>query len=100
MDTSMEMDELLKGLFGSGGTEEKKDASSPFDAIDPQMLLGIMDILGELGTEDDAARLLVSMKPCFSPERASKVDEAVRVMKLAKAAKAAIKMLDNRRAEE
>lgn len=98
MDGSPELDELFKGLFG-GDTEEKKDAASPFDAIDPEMLCGILDILGELGREDDAARLLDSMKPYFSPERAARVDEAIRVMKLARAAKAAMKLFDQRRSE-
>ena len=49
--------------------------------------------------EDDAARLLDSMKPYFSPERAARVDEAIRVMKLARAAKAAMKLFDQRRSE-
>ena len=101
MENTPDLDELLKGLFGAEApgeqrAEEKKDTSSPFDAIDPAMLLGVLDILSELGAEDDAARLMFSLKPFFSPERASRVDEAVRVMKLARAAEAAMKMFRNK----
>ena len=91
MADDLDMQALLKGLLG-GGTGEDAGASPPFDSFDTKMLFGMMDILGELEAEDDAARLIHSMKPFFSRERAAKVEQAVKVMKLARAAEAAMKL--------
>ena len=104
MENTADFEELFKGLFGANDhegqrSEEKKETCSPFDAIDPGMLLGMLDILGELSAEDDAARLMFSLRPFFSPARAARVEEAVRMMKLAKAAEAAMKMIRNKEAE-
>ena len=101
------LDALLKGILGSeGGAESEKSAGSDpsggspagpgaaglFEGIDPKILFGLMDLLGEWSAEDDASRLIVSLKPFMSEERAGRVDEAIGMMRLARAAKSAFRL--------
>ena len=99
-----ELDALMKGLFGAGGAPpppegdgggagesggEKKEEEP---GVDPRILFGLMELLGEAGREGDGERLLSSLRPFMSAERAGKVDEAIRLMKLLRAAKGAAKL--------
>ena len=94
-----QLDELLRGLFGGEGPPGAKDGEAGGEnaekdpgGIDPRILLGLMDILGETGREDDGDRLLSSLRPFMSEGRKARVDEAIRVMKLCRAAKSAVKL--------
>ncbi|MBR0143382.1 MAG: hypothetical protein IJM21_04305 [Clostridia bacterium] len=108
-----QLDALMKGLFGGGNAggeasgaappekeaeKGEKDAPEGTGGIDPKILFGLMELLGEASREDDGARLLSSLRPFMSEERAGRVDEAIRVMKLCRAARGAAKLFGEEKA--
>lgn len=91
------MEELLKGLMGSlgnegGEKEPEEEASSDGVGLDPRMLMGMLELLGAVSAEEDSDRLIAALKPFISQERAESIDETLRVMKLVRAAKTAMKL--------
>jgi len=90
-----QVDTLLKGLLGGSGT-----ASGSQNNIDPQMLLGILELLGQLDEVGDAERLLLALKPFMGPERSGRVEDAVQVTKLCKAAKSALQLFSKGNSHE
>ncbi len=81
-----QLSELLE-MFSDGKSEkaEAKAESDGFD-FDPAMLLKIQKILSAANTSapDDRARLLLSLKPFLGDNRQSKVDGAIKIMKMSK----------------
>jgi len=86
-----QIDGLLKGLLGAGGSSS---GSQP--GIDPQILLGFMDLLSQMEETGDAERLLLALKPYMGPDRVDRIDDAVQVTKLCKAARSAFKIFSER----
>lgn len=64
----------------------EKSASLP---ISPELLQGLMQAAAEASKTDETARLLLALKPMLRPERQEKVDRAVQMLGLMRAAKAA-----------
>ena len=88
----------MQGLFGNQGEQasgEKSpegESSSNGAGLDPRIMMGILDLLGAVTGEEDSDRLIAALRPFVSRERADSIDEALRVMKLVRAARAAMKL--------
>lgn len=90
--------EMIQGLAASllGGESQEKSEPKP-EPPSPMPSLPILPDLGgsELGVlmkignllrsnkEDDRTRLLLALRPLLSPERQSRVDKAVKLLKIA-----------------
>lgn len=57
--------------------------------ISPEMLQGLMQAAAEASKPDEASQLLLALKPMLRPERQEKVDRAIRMLGLMRAAKTA-----------
>lgn len=53
-----------------------------FGGLDPNMLLTIMELFEKMKKQDDSERLLLSLKPLLREENQSKIDTALKFMKL------------------
>ena len=89
-------------------TEEDRAPSAPSDDagqgtpdglfsalgdLDPRWLKLGVRLLGEYGrTDDKKAALLEALKPFLKPERQAKVDQAARIARLSRVAKAALQL--------
>ena len=69
---------ILNGLFGSG---ENGDGGEN-GGIDPDMLLGILDIVSKLGESDKYTGLLKALRPLLREENRPKLDRAEMILKL------------------
>ena len=67
----------VTGQAVSGGNERK-----PMPQIDMNTLMMMQRAMSVMGQEDKNTELLRALKPHFSPERAKKVDDAIRIMQL------------------
>ncbi len=78
--------------LGIGG-EEKSQAPEPAPAEtqggELDALLQIGSLLSSINGEDERSRLLTALKPFLSEDKRPKVDNAVKLLKLAKMAEAA-----------
>jgi len=86
-----QIDSLLKGLLGGSGSSPGAQSG-----IDPQILLGLLDLLGQMEETGDAERLLLALKPFLGPDRTDRIADAVQVTKLCKAARSAYKIFSKR----
>ena len=68
----------------SPAPEPKEEEGLELDA-----LLQIGNLLSQINGEDERARLLLALKPFISESRRSKIDSAVKLLKLVKMAEAA-----------
>ncbi len=57
--------------------------------ISPELLQGLMQAAAEASKPDEASQLLLALKPMLRPERQEKVDRAIRMLGLMRAAKTA-----------
>ena len=65
-----------------------KAADSPLP-ISPELLQGLMQAAAEASKPDEATTLLLALKPMLRPERQEKVDRAVGLLGMMRAAKTA-----------
>lgn len=88
----------MLSLLGSQGNQEsgekppEGEGSSDGAGFDPRMMMGMLELLGAITGEEDSDRLIAALRPFVSRERAGSIDEALRVMKLVRAARAAMKL--------
>jgi hypothetical protein len=68
------------------GSPPEKPAELP---ISPEVLQGLMQAAAEASKPDEASQLLLALKPMLRPERQEKVDRAIRMLGLMRAAKTA-----------
>lgn len=77
--------ELAAGLMGSKETKQPEPvnnlSSMMSDAQNMSKLLKVMSALGN-NTTDRRGELLLALKPHLSPERAERVDRAVKILRL------------------
>lgn len=57
--------------------------------LSPELLQGLMQAAAEASKPDETSRLLLALKPMLRPERQEKVDRAIRLLGLMRAAKTA-----------
>lgn len=68
------------------GPPPEKPAELP---ISPEMLQGLMQAAAEASKPDETSKLLLALKPMLRPERQEKVDRAIQMLGLMRAAKTA-----------
>ena len=74
----------------SGGCDPpKKTEPSGELPISPELLQGLMQAAAEASRPDETSNLLLALKPMLRPERQEKVDRAVEMLRLMRAAKTA-----------
>ena len=90
------------------GTEtppsEEPSAPSPLSALsdlDPKLLQMGMGLLSEYSAQDDQkTALLTALKPFLKPSRQEKMDQAVRIARLTRVIRTALRMFRDRGEEE
>ena len=90
------------------GTEtppsEEPSAPSPLSALsdlDPQLLQMGMGLLSEYSAQDDQkTALLTALKPFLKPSRQEKMDQAVRIARLTRVIRTALRMFRDRGEED
>ena len=79
-------------------------APSPLSALsglDPKLLQMGMGLLSEYSAQDDKkTALLAALKPFLKPERQAKMDQAVRIARLTRVIRTALRMFRDRGEEE
>ncbi len=90
--SSPESMERLKGLAaalagGEGAPPPEKEAAGPLPALDPGLLRLLQRLMGVAERPSQASSLLKALEPCLSPERAGRLDRALRLARLAKLAR-------------
>jgi hypothetical protein len=97
---------LAKGMGGGQGAAAAPQAPSApgapnldpgilgaLSGLDPKMLGSIAGLLGDLTAQDDRrAQLLAALRPYVRRQRQEKMDRAVQLLQLSKAAKRALGM--------
>ena len=71
---ALEQDEA--GGKGTGAEEQT-------GGIDPAMLSGLLSVAGTLTGDDESVQLLRALRPMLTPERQGRVDDAIRICRLA-----------------
>ncbi|MCL2003495.1 MAG: hypothetical protein FWG72_05770 [Oscillospiraceae bacterium] len=96
--------ELAKGLQGGQGSTAEASPSAAgggldpgllgaLSGLDPKMLGHISGLLGDLTAKDDRrAQLLAALRPYVRKSRQEKMDRAVQLLQLSKAARRALGM--------
>ena len=74
---------------------------SALDGLDPRLLKLGMGLLSEYSAQDDRkTALLAALKPFLKPERQEKMDQAVRIARLTRVIRAALRMFRDRGEEQ
>ena len=74
---------------------------SALDGLDPRLLRMGMGLLSEYSAQDDKkTALLAALKPFLKPERQEKMDQAVRIARLTRVIRTALRMFRDRGEEE
>ncbi len=63
-------------------SNENTQSGGMFDGLDPNMLVTLMGLFESMNKTDDNERLLLALKPLLREENRSKIDAAVKFMKL------------------
>lgn len=80
------LSEILS-LISTDETEKTTHDSPPEESpLDLDMILKLGSVFSELNQEDERSRLLNDLKPFLSPDKKGKVDNAVKLLKLARVA--------------
>lgn len=83
--------QMAKSIMGGegpdGGALKPKNDS---DLLDPSMLMKLSTLMNKSGVHDDKRALLEAMKPYLSEKRRKKLDNAIKLAKLAGIAEVAI----------
>lgn len=84
--------------------QEEEAESSPLSALsglDPRLLKLGMGLLSEYSAQDDRkTALLAALKPFLKPSRQEKIDQAVRIARLTRVIRAALKLFREQGEEE
>lgn len=72
---------MAQGLLGSQ-TPVKENPLATSDEIDIGAITRILSLMKSSSKEDERVKLLLALKPNLSPERQSRVDSAVKILKL------------------
>ena len=72
---------MAQGLLGNQAPVKETPPTSS-DDIDIGAITRIMSLMKSSSKEDERVKLLLALKPNLSPERQSRVDSAVKILKL------------------
>lgn len=67
---------------GGGNSQEAAQEDSGFPALDMNMLLKIQKMFSTMNIEDENTKLLKALKPHFSDDRKTKIDKAIKMLRL------------------
>ena len=92
----MQLAQSLSGGEAPPGAEKEpprgeKEASSPFEGLDPKMIALLSRLASELSASSGKEQLIAAIKPYLSRERGEKIDKAAKIARLAKIAQAALR---------
>lgn len=95
-DTTPNLGALLPGLLAMlGGDAGASDEAAPDAAapeggaegasagFDPGMLVGLLGAVGAMSHDSEEVRVLRTLRPLLPPERQTRLDDAIRVLRLA-----------------
>ena len=86
----------LSALLGALGGGE-----NPLSGLDPQLLKAGLSLYAEYSAGDDRkAALLSALRPFVKPERYARLDQAVRIARLARVIRVAFRLFQSRREED
>ena len=75
----------LSGLLGGGESpkkEEQKPTAMDFGGLDMNMIMKLQQMMGKFNSHDKNTDLIMALKPHLKPERQSKADDAIKIMRL------------------
>ena len=75
----------LSGLLGGGESpkkEEQKPTAMDFGGLDMNMIMKLQQMMGQFNSHDKNTDLIMALKPHLKPERQSKADDAIKIMRL------------------
>lgn len=88
----------------TGASTAVEQPSSPLTAdgqIDPQMLSGIISLLGQYNSNDDQrVALLTALRPFLKEKRYAKIDKAIQIAKLSRMARSAFELFHAKEAAD
>ncbi len=85
------IEDILRALAGEddgqpencdSGDSAAQDSGGIFGDLDPNMLVALMGLFESMKKTDDNERFLLALKPLLREENRSKIDSAVKFMKL------------------
>ena len=83
------IEEMLRALTEDDGEEISADGETQeeqseglFSGLDPEVLIKMFALLEALNQPNDSERFLLALKPLLREENRSKIDSAIRLMKL------------------
>lgn len=86
------IEDLLRALTEDSENDENSSTSSEnrstdqseglFGGLDPEMLMRLLGLFETLNQPDDNERFLLALKPLLRSENQSKIDSALRLLKL------------------
>ena len=81
----LDLGNLLPLLLGALEQDdpEKHPAGESQGGLDPGLLSGLLSAVGTLTSDDESVTLLRALRPMLVPERQSRVDDAIRICRLA-----------------
>ncbi len=80
------IEELLRALTeeddSTADEQQEPSGGGLFGELDPSMLLTVMSLFESMNRQDDNEKLLLALKPLLREENQTKIDTAVKFMKL------------------
>ncbi len=76
----------ITSLLGSVNEKEEQKNTNE-DSLDLDMVMKLGSMIGEFNQDDERSRLLHDLKPFVSDEKKEKIDQAIKILKIAKIAK-------------
>lgn len=81
------IEDILRALADAPDNNEESETKQEnngglFDGLDPSMLITIMSLFESMNKTDDNERFLLALKPLLREENQSKIDAALKFMKL------------------
>lgn len=89
-ESMAQIKKLAEGLSGRQPSEDTGGAENGdglFSGFDPALTKLLMAAMREYGTPSDAARIIAALRPYLSSERASRLDKAMNIARMARTAK-------------
>ena len=95
------MSQIMTLAQSLGGTSSKEADPAPVDPpsfdpgfqMDPQLLSGIMSLLGSYNDQDDQrVALLTALRPFVKERRYAKLDKAIQIARLSRMARMALEL--------
>ena len=87
----------LAGTLGSGGEDRENGAGPLPEGLDPRLMQMITTVLREYQAPSRTGNLVAALRPWLEAERAERLGKALRIARLARAAKVVLPEMGARR---